>query len=679
MSLILPTFDKRIKPPLGTPLNPHLPINDGLVGCWPMNEGAGAQVRDASGNGRHLTVPSGWTWVVDPQCGVCLLADGTNWMYIPFTAITAYPFTLVAAARVTAEEVNVLRALIGLGSGDYRTRYELTLANYTTSDYDRPGMNARFAGGSQNSNSGPYLTPELQRRVVVGVFASATSRLLYTNGSFMVEGTASTGIDSSVDVLAVGGSAYSGAQKLTEYDVIEFAAVYNRALTPNEIASLYADPWQGFRRPVIEWWGAVLDAPSGTDYSFTINDGMGVVDDRSNLASLIRSVAEGLGLSDNASSVSSLLRTLSDAMGIEDAESASAAIVRGLNEAVGLTDAKSKLSVAVRQVADSLGLVDSVGCLSVLLRTISDAEGVTDGQILSRMLVVADEIGAADEIGRVVAYLRTKSESVGLSDEMIEGATAAIAKTISDAMGLSDEAVRLSVVVRGVLDGIGIADAAQRLSVCLRVVTDSLGITDGTAMARSMAVAETMGLSSSWSKAVGYLRAQSDSMSLADDYASAWAVLRTIDETLGVTDQMIQEGVAVLVRIISDVVGATDSRSQVHEALRVLTESVATSDSVARLFAVSRVIAEVEGLTDVASRGRFYMIADTLGISDEVARLVGFLRSCDEGVGVIEAILRVSGVVRRLDDSMGVTDSEQHFLSGLVQAAMAFLILRKGR
>jgi len=621
MSLILPTFDKRIKPPLGTPLNPHLPINQGLVGCWPMNERAGTQVFDASGNGRHLTVPSGWTWVVDPQCGVCLLADGTNRMYIPFTAITAYPFTLVAAARIVAVVKNVSRRLIGLGSGDYRTRYELALANYTTSSYDQPEIYARFAGGSQNSNSGPQLTPELQRRVVVGVFASATSRLLYTNGSFMVEGTASTGIDSSVGVLAVGGSAYSGAQKLTEYDVIEFAAVYNRALTPNEIASLYVDPWQGFRRPVIEWWGAVLDAPSGTDYSFTINDGMGIGDDMGGAAAMLRGLSEAMGLGDDVSRAAAIQRAMSEAMGLTDTAARVATVLRALadsvgltdetiegaarqlvetiNDAVGLTDAQSRLSVLVRAVADSLGMADAATTLAVLLRTISDAQGMTDGQTLARMIAVADDLGVSDEMGRIVAYLRGQSDSVGLSD------------------------------------------TTTRLHAAVRQITDTEGLTDS--------------------------------------YSTAWTVLRTIADTLGLTDAMIQEGTGALVRVINDVLGMVDAKTKLHAALRVLASTINTADSVSRLFAVSRVISDAEGITDGAYLGKVFTFAETIGISDEVTRLVAFLRTQDDTVGVLEAILKVSNVIRSLDDAIEMTDAEQHSLSGLVQAALAFLFLKKGR
>ena len=621
MSLILPTFDKRIKPPLGTPLNPHLPINQGLVGCWPMNERAGTQVFDASGNGRHLTVPSGWTWVVDPQCGVCLLADGTNRMYIPFTAITAYPFTLVAAARIVAVVKNVSRRLIGLGSGDYRTRYELALANYTTSSYDLPEIYARFAGGSQNSNSGPQLTPELQRRVVVGVFASATSRLLYTNGSFMVEGTASTGIDSSVGVLAVGGSAYSGAQKLTEYDVIEFAAVYNRALTPNEIASLYVDPWQGFRRPVIEWWGAVLDAPSGTDYSFTINDGMGIGDDMGGAAAMLRGLSEAMGLGDDVSRAAAIQRAMSEAMGLTDTAARVATVLRALadsvgltdetiegaarqlvetiNDAVGLTDAQSRLSVLVRAVADSLGMADAATTLAVLLRTISDAQGMTDGQTLARMIAVADDLGVSDEMGRIVAYLRGQSDSVGLSD------------------------------------------TTTRLHAAVRQITDTEGLTDS--------------------------------------YSTAWTVLRTIADTLGLTDAMIQEGTGALVRVINDVLGMVDAKTKLHAALRVLASTINTADSVSRLFAVSRVISDAEGITDGAYLGKVFTFAETIGISDEVTRLVAFLRTQDDTVGVLEAILKVSNVIRSLDDAIEMTDAEQHSLSGLVQAALAFLFLKKGR
>ena len=55
------------QPPIGTPLNPAHPLNQGLVGYWPMGEGGGTRVNDISGNGNHGVAnmvqgtSSGWT------------------------------------------------------------------------------------------------------------------------------------------------------------------------------------------------------------------------------------------------------------------------------------------------------------------------------------------------------------------------------------------------------------------------------------------------------------------------------------------------------------------------------------------------------------------------------------------------------------------------------------------
>jgi len=142
---------------------------------------------------------------------------------------------------------------------------------------------------------------------------------------------------------------------------------------------------------------------------------------------------------------------------------------------------------------------------------------------------------------------------------------------------------------------------------------------------------------------------------------------------------MIQEGTGALVRVINDVLGMVDSRTKLHAALRALSATMGTTDSVARLFAVSRVISDAEGITDGAYLGKVFTIAESIGIADEVSRLVAFLRTQEEGVGITDAIVRVATVLRTLDESIQLTDSEQHSLSGLVQAAMAFLLLKKSR
>ncbi|HRS13284.1 MAG TPA: LamG domain-containing protein, partial [Sedimentisphaerales bacterium] len=447
MSLILPTFDKRIKPPLGTPLNPHLPINQGLVGCWLMNEGAGTLVRDASGNGLHGTGSGNPVWSIG-HSGPCLTFDGTgDWF-------DAGDITVLDGR----DQMSLFLWMKGTTDDSYITsKYAGSVYTYFCKTYRNTFyayvMNASKTGVVAHGTDYAATVIDGQWHQVGFVYDGALVSV-YIDGRVGSTTAALTGdLYNTTYPLRIGG--------LTRYDLgftgsLESLCLWNRALSPSEIQSLYRDPYQMFRRSRIEWWGAVLDAPSGTDYSFTINDGMGVVDDRSNLASLIRSVAEGLGLSDNASPISSLLRTLSDAMGIEDAESASAAIVRGLNEAVGLTDAESKLSVAVRQVADSLGMADAAITLAVLLRTITDAQGITDGQTLARMVMMADDLGVSDELAKIVAYLRSQSDSVGMTDVR----------------------TRLHAAVREITETEGLSDSYSTAWAVLRTISETLGLTD---------------------------------------------------------------------------------------------------------------------------------------------------------------------------------------------------------
>ncbi len=389
---------------------------------------------------------------------------------------------------------------------------------------------------------------------------------------------------------------------LTYYDAgftgsLESLCLWNRALSPSEIQSLYADPYQMFRcgNPV------VLGGSGANNYTFTINDGMGVSDDKSLLAAVVRALSEAIGMADTMSRAAVMLRALTESLGIADSviESTAYQLVETINDAVGLTDAQSRLSLLVRAVADSMGMADAATTLAVLLRTISDAQGMTDGQTLARMIAVADDLGVSDELAKIVAYLRSQSDSVGMTD------------------------------------------VRTRLHAAVREITETEG--------------------------------------LSDSYSTAWAVLRTISETLGLTDEMIAEGTGAVVRVINDVLGMVDANTRLHAALRALVSTMGTTDSVARLFAVSRVISDAEGITDGAYLGKVFTIAESIGIADEVSRLVAFLRTQEEGVGITDAIVRVATVLRTLDESIQLTDSEQHSLSGLVQAAMAFLLLKKSR
>ena len=61
----------------GPPPDRLNPLAQGLIGTWPMDEGAGSVVHDLSGGHSHGVIHGGITSAVDTM-GPCLRFDGTN-------------------------------------------------------------------------------------------------------------------------------------------------------------------------------------------------------------------------------------------------------------------------------------------------------------------------------------------------------------------------------------------------------------------------------------------------------------------------------------------------------------------------------------------------------------------------------------------------------------------------
>jgi len=598
MSLILPTFDKRIKPPLGTQIDRGHPLARGLVGCWLMNEGAGNLVANAAGPLYKGTFYSSTALWVPTVRGVASSHDG----YTSKRRIKLGNFTdgwneiTVAIACAASTTGNPGKPITkGRNADCGRTTWEFTRNAAGMWAFSVPAGDTQY-GATKSFHQ------ETVWRQVVGTYNGAQVQI-YIDGQAGTPENRTGPLDDDplypVYIAAINGDSGGNGDSSFFSGDIAWAMIWSRALSPSEIQSLYADPYQMFRRgnPVV-FGGA---AAGGTDFSFTINDGVGVTDDQTQLAAVVRALSEAIGMADTASQAATMLRVLTESLGIADSviESTAAQLVETINDGVGLTDAQSRLSIMARAVADSLGMSDGATTLAVLLRTITDAQGITDGRTLARMVAVADDLGVSDEMSRIVAYLRGHADSMGMTD------------------------------------------VRSQLLAAVRSITDTEGMTDS--------------------------------------YATAWTVLRTISETLGLTDAMIQEGTGALVRVINDVLGMVDSRTKLHAALRALSATMGTTDSMARLFAVSRIISDAEGITDGAYQGKVFTIAESIGIADEVSRLIAFLRTQEEGVGITDAIVRVATVLRTLDEGIQLTDVEQHSLSGLVQAALAFLFLKKGR
>jgi len=105
------------------------------------------------------------------------------------------------------------------------------------------------------------------------------------------------------------------------------------------------------------------------------------------------------------------------------------------------------------------------------------------------------------------------------------------------------------------------------------------------------------------------------------------------------------------------------------------------------------------GLLDLMQQGQVAVFGDTIGITDDLAKLITFVRTESatlgitdvmtraavltrtqaDTIGITDAIIRVAVALRTINDTEGLTDerSVSHVVSGLVKAAWAFVIMRQ--
>ena len=230
-----------MKPPFHTELNLGHRLSQDIVGCWLFNEAPPplGSAMDLSGNGNHGTLV-GDTHSVAGKFGPALDFDGIgdDVVSIPDTEQLRFngsteSFSIVAVVRTSDSFVN--RAIVDKEEGS-NDGWRFIIA----------GGPFWFSVGSADVKSS--LTPVNNTWYHVAATLDRTG-----NGQIYIDGLAN-GLPVSVSGITMattnpvgiglrardGGHAWLGQ--------IDHVYIYNRALNGSEIASLYLDPFQMFKR-----------------------------------------------------------------------------------------------------------------------------------------------------------------------------------------------------------------------------------------------------------------------------------------------------------------------------------------------------------------------------------------------------------------------------------------------
>ena len=239
------TVGPSLKPTRGARLNINHPLTKGLVGYWPMNEGAGNIIRDISGHGRHGSCVNGPVWVSAPY-GKALQFTASSDQYInlgyfPLNTNAISFWCLYLSTAVATDQTLYGSFDAGSTASFVRIRGGQSRPQFAYGD----GATLDYLG-----NSSTWL-PVADTYHSIAFAISGGSGTFWADG--ILEDSDSDDNHNPVHPAAqdVWLAAYNNNGSVDDPldGIMVAAALWNRALTPSEIQQLYADPWCIIARP----------------------------------------------------------------------------------------------------------------------------------------------------------------------------------------------------------------------------------------------------------------------------------------------------------------------------------------------------------------------------------------------------------------------------------------------
>jgi len=225
----------------------------GCIGHWLFSYGGGTKVWDISGSRFHGSLTNmdpSTDWVPGPFGGPALDFDGTN----DEVDCGATP-AIQSLSRIT---VSCWFKVSAAGRGDLVSQWGSSAWHFLLEQgltADRLKFWVGNGGDFANSGSGDTPLNQTDWFHGVGTYDGAVVRV-YVNG---VEDSSNASIG-QMDSVTSSTVRFSGTEDSNPHTgMIDEVRIYNRALTANEVVSLYRDPYLEFRRRPV-WWNAPVVA-----------------------------------------------------------------------------------------------------------------------------------------------------------------------------------------------------------------------------------------------------------------------------------------------------------------------------------------------------------------------------------------------------------------------------------
>lgn len=246
-----PTFHAsgRLRPPPGIPVHYSHPLGRGLQAVYLFNEGAGKYLNDANGNGGG---PTASTWAtalpggVETQGIVGHFDGSTGFATIPNGPAVNFPADMTLLVLLRTNTGGTSRGILGKGLTAPPAQYLL---------FHDAGGTIAWYDGTATKNSTYNLSANQNVWLWVGAVRRGTSLAFYVNGR--AAGTATVVISAAnTEPLLIG--RYMGSSPWSGQMSAVF--LWNLALTPDQVAWHYAEPYGCFRAPRVSRSEAILAA-----------------------------------------------------------------------------------------------------------------------------------------------------------------------------------------------------------------------------------------------------------------------------------------------------------------------------------------------------------------------------------------------------------------------------------
>jgi len=238
------------------PQNPQInrahPLARGLVAAWPMWEGGGGTSRDVSGSGLDGTITSA-PWGVSAY-GPSIEFDGTGNQYVTVSDNDS----LDISQSVTVEcwfKPDAVSNTAGFVTKDQA--YMLYL------EYGSPHRLQFYVyvAGAWRATASTYVPPLGEWCHAVGVYDGANISI-YANGRLVASAARTGAINTNTSPLVFGRYPTITSRALT--GAIGGARVWDRALSPSAIRSLFVSPWALYTRPLFGMPNALYTIGGGS-------------------------------------------------------------------------------------------------------------------------------------------------------------------------------------------------------------------------------------------------------------------------------------------------------------------------------------------------------------------------------------------------------------------------------